>query len=134
MTIFGILSFAEQGLSTPYPPPLLLLSSSSFPPPPLLLLFLLLSMLTTLTSAGVYDIINNLGSLVARFIFLPIEESFYVFFAATLTRGFPADKQNKVTPLCGYLIPHSPPPRCRSQCYRQETFSLISSSWSFSLH
>ena len=29
---------------------------------------------------GVYDIVNNLGSLVARFLFLPIEESFYIYF------------------------------------------------------
>ncbi|KAM3848845.1 man(5)GlcNAc(2)-PP-dolichol translocation protein RFT1 isoform 1-T1 [Vipera latastei] len=36
---------------------------------------------------GVYDIINNLGSLTARFIFLPIEESFYVYFAKVLERG-----------------------------------------------
>ncbi|KAJ7999165.1 hypothetical protein DPEC_G00212570 [Dallia pectoralis] len=36
---------------------------------------------------GVYDIVNNLGSMVARFIFLPIEDSFYVFFAQVLTRG-----------------------------------------------
>ncbi|NWU94005.1 RFT1 protein, partial [Upupa epops] len=36
---------------------------------------------------GVYDIVNNLGSLVARFIFLPLEESFYVFFAKVLERG-----------------------------------------------
>lgn len=36
---------------------------------------------------GVYDIVNNLGSMVARFIFLPIEESFYVFFAKVLQRG-----------------------------------------------
>ncbi|NXH19833.1 RFT1 protein, partial [Bucco capensis] len=36
---------------------------------------------------GVYDIVNNLGSLVARFIFLPIEENFYVFFATVLRRG-----------------------------------------------
>ncbi|XP_029455275.1 protein RFT1 homolog isoform X2 [Rhinatrema bivittatum] len=36
---------------------------------------------------GVYDIVNNLGSLVARFIFLPIEESFYIFFAKVLERG-----------------------------------------------
>uniref|UniRef100_A0A8C1KXP7 Protein RFT1 homolog n=1 Tax=Cyprinus carpio TaxID=7962 RepID=A0A8C1KXP7_CYPCA len=36
---------------------------------------------------GVYDIINNLGSMVARFLFLPIEESFYVFFAKVLERG-----------------------------------------------
>ncbi|NXS10196.1 RFT1 protein, partial [Neodrepanis coruscans] len=36
---------------------------------------------------GVYDIVNNLGSLVARFVFMPIEESFYVFFAKVLERG-----------------------------------------------
>ncbi|XP_053155066.1 protein RFT1 homolog isoform X2 [Hemicordylus capensis] len=36
---------------------------------------------------GVYDIVNNLGSLTARFIFLPIEESFYVYFAKVLERG-----------------------------------------------
>ncbi|XP_072845854.1 man(5)GlcNAc(2)-PP-dolichol translocation protein RFT1 isoform X2 [Pogona vitticeps] len=36
---------------------------------------------------GVYDIVNNLGSLAARFIFLPIEESFYVYFATVLERG-----------------------------------------------
>ncbi|XP_060621875.2 man(5)GlcNAc(2)-PP-dolichol translocation protein RFT1 isoform X2 [Anolis sagrei] len=36
---------------------------------------------------GVYDIVNNLGSLAARFIFLPIEESFYVYFAKVLERG-----------------------------------------------
>ncbi|KAH0630057.1 hypothetical protein JD844_012648 [Phrynosoma platyrhinos] len=36
---------------------------------------------------GVYDIVNNLGSLTARFIFLPIEESFYIFFAKVLERG-----------------------------------------------
>ncbi|XP_077384944.1 man(5)GlcNAc(2)-PP-dolichol translocation protein RFT1 [Festucalex cinctus] len=36
---------------------------------------------------GVYDIVNNLGSMVARFIFLPIEESFYLFFAKVLERG-----------------------------------------------
>ncbi|KAJ6668366.1 hypothetical protein lerEdw1_015743 [Lerista edwardsae] len=36
---------------------------------------------------GVYDIVNNLGSLTARLIFLPIEESFYVYFAKVLERG-----------------------------------------------
>lgn len=34
-----------------------------------------------------YDIVNNLGSLAARFLFLPIEESFYVYFAKVLERG-----------------------------------------------
>ena len=43
---------------------------------------------------GIYDVINNLGSLAARFIFLPIEESFYIFFATTLYRGEPAEKQH----------------------------------------
>eukprot|EP00731_Ephydatia_muelleri_P003795 Em0001g3795a len=56
MTIFGVLSFAQQ---------------------------------------GVYDVINNLGSLVPRFIFLPIEESFYVFFASSLYRGEPPEKQRE---------------------------------------
>ena len=37
--------------------------------------------------------VNNLSSLVARFIFQPIEESFYVFFARTLLRGEPAAQQ-----------------------------------------
>lgn len=46
-----------------------------------------------LLGAGIYDVINNLGSLAARFIFLPIEESFYVFFASTLYRGEPAQNQ-----------------------------------------
>ncbi|XP_069874630.1 man(5)GlcNAc(2)-PP-dolichol translocation protein RFT1 isoform X2 [Dipodomys merriami] len=35
---------------------------------------------------GVYDIVNNLGSLVARLIFQPIEESFYIFFAKVVER------------------------------------------------
>uniref|UniRef100_A0A8C2T7B5 Protein RFT1 homolog n=1 Tax=Coturnix japonica TaxID=93934 RepID=A0A8C2T7B5_COTJA len=45
------------------------------------------SFLKQILTEGVYDIVNNLGSLVARFIFLPIEESFYVFFAQVLERG-----------------------------------------------
>ena len=57
MTVFGVLSFAQQ---------------------------------------GVYDVINNLGSLAARFVFQPVEESFYVFFAHTLYRGEPASRQREV--------------------------------------
>lgn len=45
---------------------------------------------------GVYDIINNLGSMVARFLFLPIEESFYVFFAKVLQRGRDVASQKQV--------------------------------------
>lgn len=44
---------------------------------------------------GVYDIVNNLGSLVARFIFLPIEESFYVYFSKILERGKDVSSQKK---------------------------------------
>lgn len=44
---------------------------------------------------GIYDVINNLGSLAARFIFLPIEESGYLFFAQTLKRGVPVMDQPK---------------------------------------
>ncbi|XP_074490144.1 man(5)GlcNAc(2)-PP-dolichol translocation protein RFT1 [Sebastes fasciatus] len=36
---------------------------------------------------GVYDIVNNLGSMVPRFFFFPVEESFYIFFAKVLERG-----------------------------------------------
>ena len=46
--------------------------------------------------AGVYDVVNNLGSLVARFIFLPIEENGYLFFSQTLNRGKPAREQAEV--------------------------------------
>lgn len=45
---------------------------------------------------GVYDIVNNLGSMVARFLFLPIEESFYVFFAKVLQRGRDVNSQKQV--------------------------------------
>lgn len=45
---------------------------------------------------GVYDIVNNLGSMVARFVFLPIEESFYIFFAKVLVRGRDVRSQKKV--------------------------------------
>lgn len=43
--------------------------------------------LLTFEQQGTYDTINNLGSLVARFLFLPIEENFYTFFAGLLSRG-----------------------------------------------
>ena len=54
MTVFAVLSFAEQ---------------------------------------GVYDVVNNLGSMAARFIFLPIEESSYFYFAQMLSRETPIEKQ-----------------------------------------
>ncbi|PFX33256.1 Protein RFT1-like [Stylophora pistillata] len=47
----------------------------------------------TFSQQGIYDVINNLGSLVARCVFMPIEESYYTFFAYTLERGSSAHKQ-----------------------------------------
>ncbi|XP_037284505.2 man(5)GlcNAc(2)-PP-dolichol translocation protein RFT1 [Rhipicephalus microplus] len=43
---------------------------------------------------GVYDIVNNLGSLTARLVFQPIEESSYVFFAQVVQRDVPPSQQN----------------------------------------
>lgn len=54
MTVFAVLSFAEQ---------------------------------------GVYDVVNNLGSMAARFLFLPIEESSYFYFAQKLNRSVSIEKQ-----------------------------------------
>lgn len=44
---------------------------------------------------GIYDIVNNLGSLVARLIFQPVEESFYIFFAKVLEREKDATLQKQ---------------------------------------
>lgn len=43
-----------------------------------------------------YDIVNNLGSLVTRFIFQPIEENSYFYFSQTLERDQPLSKQSAV--------------------------------------
>ncbi|XP_061171320.1 protein RFT1 homolog isoform X1 [Saccostrea echinata] len=56
MTVFGVLSFGDQ---------------------------------------GVYDIINNLGSMAPRFIFLPIEESSRLFFSCSFSRGQSLRQQSK---------------------------------------
>lgn len=72
MTLFGVLSFTQQGKQH---------------------LGWVWALLHSSLPAGVYDVVNNLSSLVARFIFQPIEESFYVFFACTLLRGEPASRQ-----------------------------------------
>ena len=66
MTVFSVLSFAEQ---------------------------------------GVYDVVNNLGSMAARFLFLPIEESSYFYFAQMLNRSVPIEKQprNEVEQIAGVL-------------------------------
>jgi oligosaccharide translocation protein RFT1 len=45
------------------------------------------------SESGVYDIINNLGSLIARFLFLPIEDASYIFFTNSLHRGIQYKEQ-----------------------------------------
>jgi oligosaccharide translocation protein RFT1 len=40
----------------------------------------------TLAEQGLYDVVNNLGSLAARFLFAPIEEAFYTYFAQVVDR------------------------------------------------
>eukprot|EP00040_Diaphanoeca_grandis_P019774 m.104689 g.104689 ORF g.104689 m.104689 type:complete len:547 (-) comp27586_c0_seq1:201-1841(-) len=47
----------------------------------------------TFSEQGVYNIVNNLGSLVARFLFAPIEETYYTFFAGLL--GQASEKSRK---------------------------------------
>ncbi|CAG0918562.1 unnamed protein product [Notodromas monacha] len=47
---------------------------------------------------GVFDIVNNLGSLAARFIFLPIEEASHFYFAQSVRRG------NESSQVLGKLI------------------------------
>ncbi|KAJ8308955.1 hypothetical protein KUTeg_013829 [Tegillarca granosa] len=44
---------------------------------------------------GVYDVINNLGSMVPRFVFLPIEESGRLFFSQSLLRGHDLNQQSE---------------------------------------
>uniref|UniRef100_A0A1A9WB19 Protein RFT1 homolog n=1 Tax=Glossina brevipalpis TaxID=37001 RepID=A0A1A9WB19_9MUSC len=44
---------------------------------------------------AMYDVVNNLGSLAARFIFRPIEESSYFYFTQTISRDLPLNDQDK---------------------------------------
>ena len=50
----------------------------------------------SLGDQGIYYIISSLGSMVAYFIFVPIEESFYIFFAKVLERGSDVKNQKQV--------------------------------------
>lgn len=52
--------------------------------------------LLTLSQQGVYDVVANLGSLAARFLFRPIEESSNFFFSQLWTRQESADKQENI--------------------------------------
>lgn len=57
-----------------------------------------MSPVLSFSEQATYDVVNNLGSLAARFIFRPIEESSYFYFTQTLSRDVPLKKQdtNKV--------------------------------------
>ncbi|KAJ0176582.1 hypothetical protein K1T71_007761 [Dendrolimus kikuchii] len=52
-----------------------------------------------------YDVVNNLGSLAARFIFRPIEDSSYFYFTQMVSRDLPLHKQdqNKIQESCQVL-------------------------------
>lgn len=43
-----------------------------------------------------YDVVNNMGSLAARFIFRPIEDSNYFYFTQTIARDVELKDQNQV--------------------------------------
>lgn len=47
----------------------------------------------TFAEQGVYDVVNNLGSMAARFLFMPIEESSYFYFAQMSNRQLPLEQQ-----------------------------------------
>lgn len=51
--------------------------------------------LLTFSQSGIYEIVNNLGSLIARFIFLPIEDACYIYFTNSLERGILYKQQQK---------------------------------------
>lgn len=57
---------------------------------------------------GIYDIIHNLGSLVARIVFAPLEESAHTFFSLNIRRGAPIHQQ--VHPLS--FLPFTRPSLC----------------------
>ncbi|XP_026286536.1 protein RFT1 homolog [Frankliniella occidentalis] len=44
---------------------------------------------------GIYDVVNNLGSMAARFLFRPIEESAYFYFSQMIRRDVPIAKQDQ---------------------------------------
>lgn len=44
-----------------------------------------------------YTVVSNLGSLVVRIVFLPMEDGLYLFIAQNLQRGIPIKQQQKVS-------------------------------------
>ncbi|XP_054716362.1 protein RFT1 homolog [Uloborus diversus] len=66
----------------------------------------LMTFLSVLSFAeqGMYDVVNNLGSLAARFVLLPIEESGYLLFTHLLSRDKPAHEQKNASTSLVVLI------------------------------
>lgn len=52
-----------------------------------------MSPVLTFSEQATYDVVNNMGSLAARFIFRPIEDSSYFYFTQTLSRDVPLAEQ-----------------------------------------
>lgn len=59
----------------------------------------------TFSEQATYDVVNNLGSLAARFVFRPIEDSSYFYFTQMVSRDLPLYKQdrNKIHESCTVL-------------------------------
>lgn len=59
----------------------------------------------TFREQATYDVVNNLGSLAARFVFRPIEDSSYFYFTQMVSRELPLHKQdqNKIQESCTVL-------------------------------
>lgn len=59
----------------------------------------------TFSEQATYDVVNNLGSLAARFVFRPIEDSSYFYFTQMVSRELPLHKQdqNKIQESCTVL-------------------------------
>ncbi|KAK4469085.1 hypothetical protein MN116_006673 [Schistosoma mekongi] len=51
--------------------------------------------LISFTDQGIYDLVNNLGSLAARLLFLPLEESCHFLFSQCIQRDVSPNKQDK---------------------------------------
>ncbi|KAI8127956.1 RFT1-like protein [Lucilia cuprina] len=54
-----------------------------------------MSPVLSFSEQATYDVVNNLGSLAARFIFRPIEESSYFYFTQTIARDVALQEQDK---------------------------------------
>ncbi|XP_041979569.1 protein RFT1 homolog [Aricia agestis] len=54
-----------------------------------------MSPVMTFSEQATYDVVNNLGSLAARFVFRPIEDSSYFYFTQMVSRDLPLYKQDQ---------------------------------------